>query len=127
MAEHPQTPAPSSRRIPRAGTFIRRPYPPQAVVEREPARRIARAVAAIQAAAEGLWEYPPFLDDELRSALAAHHGRGLTPDHFVTGNSGCDVLNLIARAFLVPGDEAVICPHLPIYETTARRRAISSP
>jgi len=124
MAEHPQThPAPS-----KPGAYPRGP-------ERSSGARIRHklssnenplgaspaAVAAIQAAAEGLWEYPPFLDDELRSALAAHHGRGLTPDHFVTGNSGCDVLNLIARAFLVPGDEAVICrPTFPIYETTAR-------
>ena len=79
MAEHPQThPAPS-----KPGAYPRGP-------ERSSGARIRHklssnenplgaspaAVAAIQAAAEGLWEYPPFLDDELRSALAAHHGRG---------------------------------------------------
>lgn len=79
------------------------------------------AVAAIQEAAAGLAQYPPNLDDTLRNALAGLHGRGLTPDHFVTGNSGCDILDLIARAFLNPGDEAVICrPTFPVYEATVR-------
>ena len=79
------------------------------------------AVAAIQEAAAGLAQYPPNLDDALRNALAGLHGRGLTPDHFVTGNSGCDILDLIARAFLTSGDEAVICrPTFPVYEATVR-------
>ena len=88
--------------------------------------------AAVQAVAFGLGDYPPYTDDKLRQGLAELHGRGLTPDHFVTGNGGCDVLELIARALLSsedeasssgvasPGAEVILCPPtFPIYALTA--------
>lgn len=79
-----------------------------------------RAVAAMQAAAANLNRYPPMGDESLRSALAQLHG--LEPDNFVTGNGGCDILNLLATAFLTPGDEAIICrPTFPVYDNTVRR------
>lgn len=82
--------------------------------------------AAVQAAAAGLGDYPPYTDDALRQALADLHGRGLTPDHFVTGNGGCDVLELLARALLSPGDEVIICPPtFPIYQLTAQEAGAS--
>jgi histidinol-phosphate aminotransferase len=84
------------------------------------------AAAAVQAAAAGLGDYPPFTDDKLRAALADLHGRGLTPDHFVTGNGGCDVLELIARSLLSPGDEVIICPPtFPVYAVTAKAEGAS--
>jgi histidinol-phosphate aminotransferase len=82
----------------------------------------ASVTAAISHAAEGLNRYPPMGDGALRSALAAHLGRGLTADHFVTGNGGCDVLFMVANSLLSPGDEAIICPPtFPVYEWSVRR------
>ena len=79
-------------------------------------------LAAMQAAMGDLNRYP-HADQELRDNLAAYLGRGLTPDHFVTGNAGCEMLNIVALAFIEPGDEAIICrPTFPVYELTLRRR-----
>ncbi len=80
----------------------------------------ASVAAAVQAAASGLGDYPPYTDESLRVGLAELHGRGLTPENFVTGNGGCDVLELFARALITPGDEVIICPPtFPIYQLTA--------
>lgn len=79
-----------------------------------------RVVAAMQAAAAGLNRYPPMGDESLRAALA--HLHGLEPANFVTGNGGCDILNLLATSFLNPGDEAIICrPTFPVYDNTVQR------
>lgn len=88
------------------------PLPPPAVV-----------LEAIRTAAATLNRYPVTMGDEhLREVLAGAVGQGLTPDNFVTGNGGCDVLALIALGFLDPGDECIISrPTFPIYEATARR------
>ena len=69
-----------------------------------------RVLAAIAAAAERLNRYPDREDDELREAVATALGRGLTPEHVLTGASGSDVLELIARVHLDHGDEAIVCP-----------------
>ena len=46
----------------------------------------------------------------------------MTPDHFVTGNGGCDVLSMMAASLLGEGNECIICrPTFPVYEITARR------
>ncbi|MCZ7575121.1 MAG: histidinol-phosphate transaminase [Ardenticatenaceae bacterium] len=54
--------------------------------------------------------YPTVSDDELRHALAATLGDGLTPDHFFSGNGGCDVLSMVVRGFVNPGDETLVTP-----------------
>jgi histidinol-phosphate aminotransferase len=84
----------------------------------------AQAVAAIQAEAAGLNRYPLLMGDgPLRTALAESLGQAVSPAHLVTGNGGCDVLALIASAFLSPGDEVIICrPTFPVYDLTARRQ-----
>lgn len=65
--------------------------------------------------------YPDREDDVLRDAVASHVGRGLTPAHVFTGSSGSDVLELIARALLEPGDEVVVSqPTFQVYASTAR-------
>jgi histidinol-phosphate aminotransferase len=80
-----------------------------------------RAVAAMQNAAGGLNRYPPMGDESLRNALAELHG--LSPDNFVTGNGGCDVLDMLTTAFLPEGDECIICrPTFPVYDILARRK-----
>lgn len=68
------------------------------------------AVAAIRTAADGLNLYPARDDGRLCQALADLHGRQLTPAHFVSAVGGVELLELIARAFLQPGDEVILCP-----------------
>lgn len=80
-------------------------------------------IAAIQAEMVRLNHYPDYVGDEnLRLALAESIGQGTTPDDFVTGNGGCDVLDMIATGFLEPGSECIICrPTFMVYEMNARR------
>lgn len=66
-------------------------------------------IAAIRNAAPSLHLYPPRTDAHLCAALAEHHGRGLTNRHFFTSCSSSEGLELIARTFLRPNDEIVIC------------------
>ncbi len=67
-----------------------------------------KALAAIQSYLQKLNEYPDQTDIRLREALAAFYGNPMTAGHFFTGNSGSEILELIARAFLDPGLEAII-------------------
>lgn len=63
---------------------------------------------AIQEAAQDLATYPDWSDASLREALVEVIGRHLTPEHFFSGNSGSEVIELVARAFLQVGDEYII-------------------
>ena len=77
---------------------------------------------ALQDAISGLNRYPLNSDEPLRNALTEYIGRGVTPEMFISGNGGCDVLLLIARGFLEEGDEAIICPPtFPVYELTIKQ------
>ena len=77
---------------------------------------------ALQEAISGLNRYPLNSDESLRNGLTEYIGHGVTPDMFVSGNGGCDVLLLIARGFLNEGDEAIICPPtFPVYELTIKQ------
>jgi histidinol-phosphate aminotransferase len=67
-------------------------------------------VAAIQSAAPSLHLYPDRDDIHLRQALTAFHGRHLTENHFVSAVSGIEMIGLIARTFLQPEDEVIVCP-----------------
>lgn len=69
-----------------------------------------KVVAAVQAEAAKLGDYPPMSDIKLREALAAVWGQGLTAEHFFTGCSGYETLELTARALLQAGDEIIVCP-----------------
>jgi histidinol-phosphate aminotransferase len=81
-----------------------------------------RAIESMYQAAAGLNRYPPMGDESLRAALAEMVGRGTTPDHFVTGNGGCDILSMLAAGFMQAGEACIICrPTFPVYEITARR------
>jgi len=82
----------------------------------------AKVVAALQEAMSDLNRYPPAGDDALCEALAASVGRGMVPDNFVTGNSGCDVLRMIADSYVTAEDEVIICPPaFLVYELTTKR------
>ncbi len=68
-----------------------------------------KAIAAYNAVAAHLQDYPDGAATELREAI----GRvfGLDPDRIVCGAGSDDLLNLIARAYLADGDEAIHTTH----------------
>jgi histidinol-phosphate aminotransferase len=68
-----------------------------------------KAVAAFKAEAEHLDRYPDGSAKALRQALAERHG--LNPDRIVCGSGSDELINLIAHAYIGPGDEAVYAEH----------------
>ena len=67
-----------------------------------------RVLEAIQKTAASLHLYPPREDNDLRAHIAATHARGLSMEHIFTGNSGSEVVELLNRAFVQPGDEVIV-------------------
>jgi histidinol-phosphate aminotransferase len=65
-----------------------------------------RALAAIRAALPELHRYPDGSGYRLRRALAARHGVEL--DQIILGNGSCEIIEMLARAYIADGDEAVI-------------------
>ncbi len=70
-----------------------------------PSDRVQKAIAAALAQ---LNRYPDGSGFYLRNALAKRHG--VMPDQVILGNGSNELIELIVRAFLRPGEEAVI-PH----------------
>ena len=70
-----------------------------------PSDRVQQAVIA---ALSHLNRYPDGSGFYLRQAIAKKHG--FTPDQIMLGNGSNDLIELIVRAFMRPGDEAVV-PH----------------
>jgi len=68
----------------------------------------ARVQKAIIAALSSLDRYPDGSGFYLRQALAKKHG--VMPDQVVLGNGSNELIELLVRSFLRPGDEAVM-PH----------------
>lgn len=69
----------------------------------------ATAIAAYRAAGEHLEDYPDGSASALRDAIGAAFG--LDPDRIVCGAGSDDLLNLLARAYLKDGDEAIHATH----------------
>jgi histidinol-phosphate aminotransferase len=67
------------------------------------------AVAAYRAMADRLELYPDGSASALRAAIAASFG--LNPDRIVCGAGSDELLNLIALAYIGPGDEAIYTEH----------------
>jgi histidinol-phosphate aminotransferase len=67
------------------------------------------AIAAYRAAGEHLEDYPDGSASALREAIGAVFG--LDPERIVCGAGSDDLLNLLARAFLKDGDEAIYTTH----------------
>jgi len=68
-----------------------------------------RAIAAYQSVGAHLEDYPDGASIELREAIG--HAFGLDPDRVVCGGGSDDLLNLLARAYLADGDEAIHTTH----------------
>ena len=68
----------------------------------------ARVQQAVMAALATLNRYPDGSGHSLRQALAKRHG--VTPDQIVLGNGSNELIELVVRAFLRPGEDAVV-PH----------------
>jgi histidinol-phosphate aminotransferase len=68
-----------------------------------------KAAAAYHAAADRLHDYPDGSASELREAIG--RAFGLDPDRIVCGAGSDDLLNLLARAYLSDGDEAIHTTH----------------
>src|SRR5579872_6262848 len=67
------------------------------------------AIAAYQSVAAHLQDYPDGSASELREAIG--RAFGLDPDRIVCGAGSDDLLNLLARAYLADGDEAIHTTH----------------
>ncbi len=65
------------------------------------------AMKAVQKYLNTLSEYPPPMDGKLRNALSEFYNGALTPDQFVTTNSGVANIELIVRGFLDEGSECI--------------------
>src|SRR6266700_3755412 len=70
-----------------------------------PSDRVQKALAA---AVTTLNRYPDGSGFYLRQALAKRHG--VTPEQIILGNGSNELIELLVRTFLRPGDEAVV-PH----------------
>ncbi len=68
-----------------------------------------KALAALAEVAPTLHRYPDGGAFRLRGALAERWK--VTPDQIILGNGSDEILGLLARTFLSPGDEAVMAQH----------------
>lgn len=87
------------------------------------------ALAAAQQALSELQLYPDASGYRLKQALQDHYG--LAPECITLGNGSNDVLELIARAFLRPGDEVIYSQYAflvyPIITQASCARAVVTP
>ncbi len=68
-----------------------------------------QAIAAMQAQAGELHRYPDGSGFHLKAAIAEHHRAH--PDQICLGNGSNDVLDMIARVFVEPGQTGIISQH----------------
>src|SRR5215210_5413302 len=68
-----------------------------------------RAVEAVEKAARELESYPDGAATRLREAIAARYG--LDPARILCGAGSDELLNLLAHAYVGPGDEGVFTEH----------------
>ena len=112
---------PALRPEPRAGVLRIKPYVPgkshapgvdkvfKLSSNESPLGPSPKAVAAYQACAKHLQDYPDGAATALREAIGRTYG--LDPDCIICGAGSDDLLNLIARAYLADEDEAIHTAH----------------
>lgn len=57
---------------------------------------------------DDLSQYPDNTDLRLRQALAKDFDYELSEEHFITANSGSEIIDIISKAFLNEGDEVIV-------------------
>lgn len=67
-----------------------------------------KAIKAIEKALQEVNEYNFNFDTAFKNALVAHHNNELSDDQIFTANSGVEILEIIMRGLLEPGDECII-------------------
>jgi histidinol-phosphate aminotransferase len=112
---------PATRPEPRPGVLKIKPYVPgkshapgvakvhKLSSNESPLGPSPQAIAAYRALAEHLEDYPDGSATALREAIGRAYG--LDPDRIVCGAGSDDLLNLLARAYLADGDEAIHTTH----------------
>jgi len=112
---------PASRPQPRPGVLSISPYVPgkssapgvakifKLSSNESPLGPSPKAIAAYRAVGEHLEDYPDGASTDLREAIGAAFG--LDPNRIVCGAGSDDLLNLLARAYLSDGDEAIHTTH----------------
>jgi histidinol-phosphate aminotransferase len=112
---------PSERPIPRPGVLAIQPYVPgkssapgvarihKLSSNETPLGPSPNAVAAYKGVAGHLQDYPDGAATALREAIG--RAFGLDPARIVCGAGSDDLLNLLARAYLADGDEAIYTTH----------------
>ncbi|MEJ0013967.1 MAG: histidinol-phosphate transaminase [Bauldia sp.] len=83
------------------------------------------AIAAYKAGADSLERYPDGGATALREAIGAAYG--LNPARIICGAGSDEILNLIAHAYIGPGDEAVYSQHGFLVYPIATRAAGGTP
>jgi histidinol-phosphate aminotransferase len=68
-----------------------------------------KAIEAYRAAADSLALYPDGGANDLRKAIAGHYG--LDPERIVCGSGSDELINLLAHAYIGPGEEAIYSEH----------------
>ncbi len=94
---------PGERAVPGGGTPIKLSS------NENPLGPSPQAIAAFKAAAADLDRYPDGSASALRKAIGRAHG--LNPERIVCGAGSDELLNLVAHAYLGPGDEAICTEH----------------
>ncbi|HEX9769188.1 MAG TPA: histidinol-phosphate transaminase, partial [Kiloniellales bacterium] len=84
-----------------------------------------RAQAAYKALSAELHRYPDGGAEELRRAIAEHHG--LDPARIVCGNGSDELISLLIRAYAGPGDEVLYSAHGFLMYPIAARTAGATP
>src|SRR5947209_12467556 len=111
-----------SRPVPNPGILDIAPYTPGKSPVPEKGRKVfklsayetpfgpsPKAIAAYQAAAAHLQDYPEGTSRVLREAIG--RAFGLDPDRIICGAGSDEILNLLAHAYLSRGDEAISTTH----------------
>jgi histidinol-phosphate aminotransferase len=80
------------------------------------------ALKAMRSSLSEVWSYRYADDIPLRQTLAHAFHHSLTADQFLTANGSLELIDLICRALIEPGDECIICsPTLSAYAEAASR------
>ena len=67
-----------------------------------------KAKKVLKEGIDKLNEYSDYSDDRLRIALSEYYKGDLAPEQFITGNGGVEIIEMIVRGFVEPGNEVII-------------------